>query len=45
MISFYDDAKENTKKHNPNWPQILDYPYRLLVNGGLDLEKQIHYFI
>ena len=44
-ISFYDVTKENTKKHNPNWPQILDYPYRLFVNGGLDLEKQIHYFI
>ena len=33
------------KKHNPNWPEIPDHPYRILIIGGLDLEKQIHYLI
>ena len=31
MINFDDIAKENTKEHNPNWPQILDQPYRILI--------------
>ena len=22
------------KEHNPNWPQILDHPYRILIVGG-----------
>ena len=22
------------KEHNPNWPQILDHPYRILIIGG-----------
>ena len=26
--------KENIKEHNPNWPQIPDHPYRLLITGG-----------
>ena len=26
--------KENIKKHNLNWPQILDNPYKILVTGG-----------
>ena len=31
MINFDDVIKENIKEHNPNWPQILDYPYRILT--------------
>ena len=23
---------EKTEKHNPNWPQIPDHPYRILFN-------------
>ena len=34
MINFDDVTKEYIKEHNPNWPQILDHPYRLLVIGG-----------
>ena len=30
MINF-DDV---TKKHHPNWPQILDYPYRTFILWG-----------
>ena len=35
MIKFDDVTKENKKKkHNPNWPEIPDYPYRVLIVGG-----------
>ena len=34
MINFDDIAKENIKEHNPNWPQIPDHPYRILIIGG-----------
>ena len=33
MIMFDGFIKENLKKHNPNWPEILDYPYRILITG------------
>ena len=26
--------QKNTKEHNPNWPQIPDHPYRILIKGG-----------
>ena len=31
MINFDDVTKENIKEHNPNWPQIPDHPYRILI--------------
>ena len=34
MINFDDVTKENIKKHNKNWPQIPDHPYRILIIGG-----------
>ena len=34
MINFDDAIKEETKKHNPNWPEILDHPYRILIIEG-----------
>ena len=34
MINFDDIIKENIKEHNPNWPAIPDYPYRILIVGG-----------
>ena len=30
MMNFDDVIKENKKEHNPNWPEIPDYPYRIL---------------
>ena len=33
MINFYDVTKENIKEQSPNWPQILDHPYRILITG------------
>ena len=26
--------QKKTKEHNPNWPQIFDHPYRILIIGG-----------
>ena len=34
MINFYDVKKEKTKEHNPNWSEIPDPPYRILIIGG-----------
>ena len=34
MFNFDDVTKENIKRHNPTWPQILDHPYRILIIGG-----------
>ena len=39
MINFDDIAKENTKQHYPNWPQIFDHPSRILIIGGPGSEK------
>ena len=32
-INFDDVVKENIKEH-PNWPQIPDHSYRILITGG-----------
>ena len=34
MINFADVTKENIKEHNPNWPQIPDHIYRILIIGS-----------
>ena len=34
MFSFDYITKEDIKKHNANWPQIPDHPYRILLVGG-----------
>ena len=34
MINLYDVTKENIKEHNPKWPQIPDYLYRIIIIGG-----------
>ena len=34
MISYDNVTKENIKHYYPNWPQILDHPYRILIIGG-----------
>ena len=38
-INFDDAVKENIKEHNPNWPEILDDPYRILIIGGSESGK------
>ena len=39
MINFDDVIKENIKEHDPNWPQIPDHPYRILIIGGSGSRK------
>ena len=34
MINFDDVKKENLKEHNPNWQQIPDHLYRILINAS-----------
>ena len=34
MINYGYITRDNIKKHNPNWPRILDHPYRILIFGG-----------
>ena len=36
MMNFDCVRKENIKEHDPNWPQILDRPYRILLIGGAE---------
>ena len=42
MVRFDDVARVNIKERNPNWPQIPDHPYKILVAGS---KKQTHYLI
>ena len=39
MINFDDVVKEETKKHNLNWLEIPDHPYRILMIGGSESGK------
>ena len=39
MINF-DVIKENIKKHNPNWPEIADHSYTILIIGGFGSGKR-----
>ena len=39
MINFDDVTKENIKWHNPNWRQIPNHPYRILITGGSEFGK------
>ena len=34
MINFNEYTNEHKRKHNPNWPYIPDYSYRILIIGG-----------
>ena len=34
MINVDGVVKENIKEHYPNWPQIPDHQYRILINGS-----------
>ena len=33
MIFFDNITEESIKEHNPNWPEIPDHPYRMLIIG------------
>ena len=34
MINYDDATKENIDKHNSNWSQFPDHPWRILIVGG-----------
>ena len=34
MINFDEFTKGNIKEHNPNWPENLDHPCKILIIGG-----------
>ena len=34
MINFDDVTEEEIKKHNPNWQQIPDHPYIIIIRGS-----------
>ena len=44
MINSDDVVNENIKEHNPNWPQISDHPYRILIIGGSGSGKTNTFF-
>ena len=44
MIKFDDFTKENIKEHNPNWLQIPNHPYRILIVGGSESGKTYSLF-
>ena len=39
MFKFDYFIKEFIKEHNPNWPLIIDHPYRILIVRGSTSEK------
>ena len=39
MFNFDYITKEDRKEHNPNWPEIPDHPYRILIAGGSGSRK------
>ena len=39
MINYDYITKENIEENNPNWSQILDHAYRILIIGGLRFRK------
>ena len=34
MFNFYYVKKEHIKERNPNWPEIPNHRYRILIAGG-----------
>ena len=39
MSNFDYITKEDIKEHNPNWPEIPNYPFRTLIFGGSGSRK------
>ena len=45
MINVDYITKENIKEHNPNWPQIIDHSFRILIIGRSESGKKKSLFI
>ena len=39
MFNFDCTTKGDIKQHNPNWSEIPDHPYKILIVGGSGSEK------
>ena len=39
MFNFDYIVKEDIKRHNPDWPEMSDHSYRILIVGGFGPEK------
>ena len=39
MFNFDYITKLGIKEHNPNWPEIPDNPYRILIIAGSGMKK------
>ena len=42
MHNFHYITKEDIKEHSPNWSEIPDHPYRILIFGTNSLLNQIN---
>ena len=31
MINYDDVTKENMNEHNPDWPQVSNHPYKIII--------------
>ena len=40
MINFDDVTRENIKEPNPNWPQIPDHLFRILITARSGFGKK-----
>ena len=40
MFNFNYITKEEIKEHNPNWLEIPDHPYRILIIGDSGSQKK-----
>ena len=38
-MNFYDVTEENIKEHNPNWSEISEHSYKILIIGGCGCGK------
>ena len=45
MFNVVCSTNKDIKKHSPNWPEIPNHPYRILIVEVLDMEKQMHCLI
>ena len=43
MTNIDNYTNGNKIDHNPNWPYIPDHPYKILIIGGSESGKTIHY--
>ena len=39
MFKFNRITKEDIKKRNPNWSELPNHPYKILIVGGLESRK------